>query len=91
MEEIDRKVNKSAILKDGQKIYIPFVGEKLADSKIVNINSSSQYELESLPGVGPVTAKKIIDGRPYASAEELYVKKVMSKSAFEKVSDLVDF
>ena len=34
---------------------------------LVDINSATQAELESLKGVGPATAKKIIDGRPYTS------------------------
>jgi competence protein ComEA len=38
---------------------------------LVDINSGTQAELESLKGVGPATAKKIIDGRPYKSVDEL--------------------
>jgi competence ComEA-like helix-hairpin-helix protein len=38
---------------------------------LVDINSATQAELESLKGVGPATAKKIIDGRPYKSVDEL--------------------
>src|SRR5207247_2523393 len=37
----------------------------------VDLNTASQEELESLKGVGPATAKKIIGSRPYASAQDL--------------------
>ena len=37
----------------------------------VNLNTVSQAEIESLPGIGPALARRIIEGRPYRSIEEL--------------------
>jgi competence protein ComEA len=37
----------------------------------VDLNKASEKELESLKGVGPATAKKIIENRPYKSVDEL--------------------
>jgi guanyl-specific ribonuclease Sa len=37
----------------------------------VDLNSASEKELDSLPGVGPATAKKIVQGRPYNSVDDL--------------------
>ena len=31
----------------------------------ININSASIESLESLPDIGPVLARRIVDGRPY--------------------------
>jgi competence protein ComEA len=56
----------------------------------IGINSADQASLETLPGVGPVTAKKIIDNRPYAEVGELLSKKAVSKSVYTKILDLVD-
>jgi hypothetical protein len=54
----------------------------------VDINSASQAELEKLPGVGAVTAKKIIAGRPYTSAADLS-KAGLSAKTIEKIKPLV--
>lgn len=56
-------------------------------SSIVNINSASKEQLEALPGIGPVTAQKIIENRPYSSLDELLQKKILRKSVFEAIKD----
>jgi competence protein ComEA len=38
---------------------------------LIDINTASQKDLESIKGIGPVKAKKIIEGRPYKSVDEL--------------------
>jgi len=55
----------------------------------INVNQSSIEELDSLPGVGKVTAQKIINNRPYQKIEELLTKKIVKKSTFEKIKDLI--
>jgi competence protein ComEA len=39
--------------------------------KLIDLNAASEKELESIKGVGPATAKKIVAGRPYKSVDEL--------------------
>lgn len=58
-------------------------------SKAININTASQSELEALPGVGPVTAGKIISGRPYQSVDELKSRKIVGASLFGKIKDMI--
>lgn len=96
-EYVAKTLNLAQKLTDGSKIYIPYEGESasggvvagLSSTTQVNINSASQSELEALPGVGPVTASKIISGRPYQKIEELLDKKVVNKATFEKIKDSV--
>lgn len=103
-EEADRdwmakNLNLALALKNGQKIYIP--NEEEADSVsviqavegsstgLININSASTSELDSLYGVGPVTAEKIINGRPYVTIEDLLSRKIVGQSVFEKIKDKI--
>jgi len=54
----------------------------------VNLNTASQADLEALPGIGPVTAKKIIAGRPYTSVADLS-KAGVPKSTIDKIASMV--
>jgi competence protein ComEA len=98
-EEADRDhINLAAKVADGQKIHIFAKGETgLASggqvsgesTGPVSINYASQSQLEELPGIGPVTAQKIIAARPYGAPEELVSKKAVSMSVYEKIKDLI--
>ena len=45
--------------------------EQTVPKASVDLNNATEKELDALPGVGPATAKKIIDHRPYQSVDEL--------------------
>lgn len=51
----------------------------------LDINSASLVELETLPGIGPVTAKRIIACRPYKSVEELIDLPMITESKLRKM------
>lgn len=57
----------------------------------VNINSATIDELDTLPGVGKVTAGKIIQNRPYKSIDELLTKKIVNKSVWEKIRSQITY
>jgi competence protein ComEA len=40
-------------------------------SLVVNVNSATQEQLETVPGIGPSLASLIIAGRPYHSVDDL--------------------
>lgn len=101
-EFIAKNVNQAQKLVDAAKYYIPKEGEDVTSvnsymsgsvagtsSQIVNINSASQKDLESLPGIGPVTASNIIQNRPFTSVDELVNKKIVNKSTFEKIKSSI--
>jgi competence protein ComEA len=102
---VEKNINKSEKLKDGQKIYIYRVGEienregeeRLnvveKDSGLVSLNNATSGELESLPGIGPVMAGKIIKYREenggFRNVEEVKLVAGIGDKLFEGIKDLI--
>lgn len=95
MEAVARSINRAAKLSDGAKIYVPIKNMTTEDNRpgvegitMININTASRTELEDIPGIGPVTADKIISARPFTRLEELVERNVLSISLYDKVKNL---
>lgn len=58
-------------------------------SSLIDINRASKDALDTLPKIGPVTADKIINGRPYRSIEELVSRKVITQKTFDGFKELI--
>lgn len=92
---VSKKLNLASRLIDGSKIYIPQKGEEtiLTSSGSVegtiNINSATAEQLDTLSGIGPTTAEKIINLRPYSSLGDLVTKKAVSQKVFDSIKDKI--
>jgi len=64
-------------------------GVSSGGTKSIDINSATLLDLESLPGIGTATARKIVAARPYASVDELKSRKVLSNGTYDKVRDRI--
>ena len=53
------------------------------------INGSLRETLDALPGIGPVKAQAIIDGRPYKKPEDIMKVKGIKQGEFNKIKDLI--
>jgi competence protein ComEA len=95
-------LNLAAPLADGTKVLVPELGHGSTRPAtgpsgsgrggLVDLNHATQAELEELPGIGPVTAGKIIQARdeqPFGSVDELRGRAVIGPSTFDKVRELV--
>lgn len=100
--DVDR-LNLAAVVVDGQRVYVPRVGEVVtaADSVIgtdqpagpLNLNIATLAQLEALPGVGPATAKAIIDERErrggFGSVDDLLDVRGIGPAKLDAIRDLV--
>lgn len=83
--EVGESIKSGTPLRPAQR---GFAGQA-STTGLINLNTASETELDSLPGVGPVTAQKIINGRPYGNIEELLSKKVVSSKVFSQIKERI--
>jgi competence protein ComEA len=69
------------------------LAQKNPPKQPVNINTATIAQLETLPGIGPTTAKSIVNFReksgPFQSVEDLLAIKGISKTKLEKLRPYV--
>lgn len=105
-------LNRASKVTDGQKIYVPTVGEQQAasatggaeggaatvsgagaSSGLVNINTASAAELQTLSGIGPSMAQSIIDERTqngaFASVDDLMRVSGIGEKKLSKIKDCI--
>ncbi len=92
-------LNKAAPLRDGQRIYVPRPGEGVpagsagseAEHK-VDVNQASLAELETLRGIGPSTAARIVkarEQRPFERIDELQTRGLVPARVYADIKDLI--
>ena len=98
------QINLAAQIIDGEKVYVPHEGETVtnitspetndtARSGLVNINTATVEQLDTLPGVGEATATAIIEDReqngPFTSPEDLMRVSGIGEKKFERLEGLI--
>lgn len=101
-----QEVDLVAVLTDGARIHVPSRddppasaaapagggGGAGAEPGLIDLNTATIEALDTLPGIGPVTAEKIVAAReeaPFTSVEDLRTRGVLGEKTFERLRDLV--
>ena len=90
-------VNLSKRVQDEDQIFVPAQGGNSPASRgqaaLININTAGEAELQTLPGIGEVRARSIVQSRAtqgaFASVEELLTRKVVPQSVFADIEPLI--
>jgi competence protein ComEA len=100
-------INLAVELRDQQQVYVPCKGEanppppvsggepgsEGPTGALVDINAAATAELETLPGIGPVTAQRIVEYRevngPFEAIEDVQDVPGIGPATFEGLRDLV--
>ena len=100
----DRQLNLAAAVHDGDEIHVPARGEAQVGGAgdnagasggaagLIDLNTATAEALDTLPGVGPATAAKIIAAREeqqFTSVDDLGTRKVLGPATLEKIRALV--
>ena len=57
--------------------------------ELIDINSATEAELKAVPGIGDTYAKKIMAGRPFSNKSQLLSKKIIPKTVYDKIKDMI--
>ena len=99
------QLNLAQLLEDGEKLDIPFVEGALpllatpgptvvaVTTELININTASAEELDSLPSIGPSLAQRIIEYReengPFINAEDIINVPGIGPGNYERFKDQI--
>jgi len=76
---VEQAKEKAEALKGGDK-------EK---KDLIDINSASVEELQSIKGIGEKRATNIVKNRPYARKDELVQKKIIPQGTYDEIKDQI--
>jgi competence protein ComEA len=90
-------VNLSRRAEDEDHIFVPVLGGAAvagaSQGPLININTAGEAELQSLPGIGEVRARSIVQSRtaegPFASIDDLLARNVIPESVFTDIEALI--
>jgi competence protein ComEA len=89
-------VNLARRVQDEDHIVVPRITADTGvsgDGPLVNINSASELELISLPGIGEARAQDIVRSRtedgPFALPEDLLVRDLVPDSVYQEIVSLI--
>ncbi|MDD5093220.1 MAG: ComEA family DNA-binding protein [Dehalococcoidia bacterium] len=83
-------IDLARLLRNGAQVYVPRTGER---PPLININTADAAILDTLDGIGPTLAQRIIEYRvqngPFKYVEELKNVKGIGDSLFGKIKDKI--
>lgn len=96
-------VNFARRVRDEDQVVVPRRGEPVVVSVgsaagslggRLDINTATSRALETLPGIGPTRAQRIVESRakdgPYASTADLVKRKLVPQSVYDSIKELID-
>lgn len=60
-----------------------------AKQELIDINSATEAQLSTLPGIAKARSEAIIKGRPYKGKDELVSKKIIPENVYKDIKDKI--
>lgn len=82
---------RQAERQENADLNLATAAEKIQPGVKINPNSASRDQLMMLPGVGEVTANRIIEARPFAKAEDLLEVEGIGRKTLQRLTPFLEF
>ena len=93
-------INLARRLHDEDQVLVPRLGETAVlgaaqgpQDERIDVNTAPESALETLPGIGPVRAGRVVESRqadgPFVRPEELVERGLVPQSVFERIRELI--
>jgi DNA uptake protein ComE-like DNA-binding protein len=79
----------TAQLKSDTKAVVEGVREGLNRDKPVNLNTATEDQLTTLPGVTRIRARRVIAGRPYDDPHDVVTRHILSEQEYKRIKDRI--
>ncbi len=85
----EKTADATAQLKTDTKAVVEGVREGLTRDKTINLNTATQEQLETLPGVTHIRAGRVIAARPYDDPHDVVTRHILSEQEYKRIADRV--
>ena len=95
-------INLAVRLHDEDQVVVPRLGEPAQATShvagaavvpLIDINSATAEELDTLPGIGEVYSQRIVDSRtrdgPYTTPDDLLIRRIIPRATYERIQELI--
>ena len=85
----EKTADATAQLKSDTKAVVEGVREGLSRDKTVNLNTATEDQLITLPGVTHTRATRVIAGRPYDDPHDVVTKHILSEEEYKRIKERI--
>ena len=85
----EKTADATAQLKSDTKAVVEGVREGLSRDKTVNLNTATEDQLITLPGVTHARATRVIAGRPYDDPHDVVTRHILSEEEYKRIKDRI--
>jgi DNA uptake protein ComE-like DNA-binding protein len=72
------------------KAAVQGVKDGLKTTGPLNINNATADQLETLPGITPEKARRIVAGQPYANSDDLVKRHLVTQAEYDRIAGKID-
>jgi len=85
----EKTADATAQLKTDTKAVVEGVREGLNRDKPVDLNTATEDQLTTLPGVTAIRARRVIAARPYNDPHDIVTRHILSEQEYKRIQDRI--